>query len=103
MLKTHCAPDTQVPLPLQPWLKPEQPPKAQLVPTGRGVDPVHTGAPPLQLTVPETQSLTSQAPPDVQGTQLPPLQTMLLPQGVPFGLALPASQTALPVEQSVTP
>jgi hypothetical protein len=61
-------------------------------------------APVWQLTIPVSHGLAGvQLPPAVQETQVPLLQTLLVPHDVPFATFPTVVQTELPVEQEVTP
>jgi hypothetical protein len=77
----------------------------QTVPAGWKLPTTQVGLPDAHEMVPITQAFDSgQAPPAVQGTQLPALQTMPLPQSVPFGAAVPLSwQVILPLPQPYVP
>jgi hypothetical protein len=65
---------------------------------------VQTGVPVVQESVPVWQGLVGvQELPALQVTQPPPMQTRLLPQGVPLGRLAVSAQTELPVPQDVAP
>ncbi len=87
---------TQVPLPSQTWLVPQDEPADMIVWF------LQVGVPPLQSKVPGLQA-DPQAAPAVQATQLPlPSQTWPPPQDVP-AVAFFWEQTCAPVLQSKVP
>ncbi|HSN91447.1 MAG TPA: hypothetical protein VLS93_09480, partial [Anaeromyxobacteraceae bacterium] len=72
----------------------------QLVPFGSSVVVLtHTEVPVSHEVTPVRQGSGSvaQASPAVQETQVPALQTMSVPQLVPFGFAVPSTQVCVPV------
>jgi hypothetical protein len=79
----------------------------QLVPLTLSAPSMHVEAPVEQEVTPSLQSVSGfvmQARPVVQAEQAPALQTMLVPQLVPFAICVGVStQTCVPVEQEVVP
>jgi hypothetical protein len=78
------------------------------VPFGWSPDAVQTGAPVVQSMVPVRQDwsepVKEQLVPAAQATQVPPLQTLSVPQAVPLASGCCVSvQVATPSEQVVWP
>jgi hypothetical protein len=96
----HAAPDTQA---LQvPALQTRSTP--QLVPLGRALFVIMQLGVGEQAVTPVRHGLVgTQVRPAVQLTQLPPLQTMFVPQLVPSGALPDSTQVAEPVLQVVVP
>lgn len=75
----------------------------QLVPFGSGPVSLHTDDPVSQEVVPVSQALAGvHERPAVQPTQLPPLQTLFVPQTVPLGAVVPVS-VHVPLAQAKVP
>ncbi len=92
--------ETQAPPPLQTWFTPQD------VPAAMGVaESMHCSVPVAQLVTPARHvfGLEEQARPAVQALQVPPLQTMFVPQLVPFGFGAASTQVSAPVEHDVVP
>jgi len=95
---TPAVQGTQLPE-LQTWFVPQLVPLLISVPVSMQV-----GLPVVQICVPAWHGLLgAQATPDVHGTQLPSLQTWLLPHVVPFAMFPVSAQTAVPVTHEFTP
>jgi hypothetical protein len=91
---------TQVPLPLQTILVPQEVPAVLLPPSTQVIAPVVHDVMPVR----QTPGLPVHELPAVQATHVPlPLQTMFVPQEVPAVLLVPSMQTIAPVEQDVVP
>ena len=82
-----------------------QTPPEHAVPGGAVPVWVHTGEPVVHEIDPRRQRLLLglQAAPVAQATQLPPLQTMLVPHGVPLPTIPVDIQVCVPVEHDVVP
>lgn len=91
--------DTQLPA-LHTRFVPQAVPFGWLLPLS-----VHTAVPVEQLSVPVWHGFAVgvQAPPALQVTQLPVMQTMFVPQPVPFGRFPDSWQTDEPVAHDVVP
>jgi hypothetical protein len=90
----------QFPLPSQTMLVPQGVPPVLLLPSTHTMLPVEQELVPFRHVV----GLPVQLPPAVQATHVPePLQTMLVPQGVPPVLLVPSTQVMLPLAQAVVP
>jgi hypothetical protein len=95
---TPAVQETQLPA-LQTWFVPQLLPSASSVPVS-----VHTDVPVLQVSVPTWQGLVGvHAPPAVQATQVPALQTWFVPQAVPLERFPVSAQTDVPVMHDVAP
>ena len=89
---------TQPPV-LQTWFVPQLVPSASAVPASWQV-----AVPVLQVSVPRWHGLAGvQLPPAVHVTQVPLLQTLLLPHEVPFATFPVSAQTDAPVTHDVAP
>ena len=98
----HAEPAVHAPHPplLQTMFVPHELPFGLLPASTHVMVPVRQDvAPFLQLLV----GLVVHAVPAVHARQVPPLQTMFVPQAVPFALLLPSTQVIVPVEQDVVP